>query len=112
MATSRVARELIAVAADTCSQSRPFRVHCASRCAATPLRPPARRTLSHHEEIPMSPVTTASGLTIEDTVIGEGETPPSGRDVILHDAGRLAHRTPFHSSKVNKDPITFPLRRR
>src|SRR2546423_367581 len=101
--------EVVAVAVDTYSQSRPFRVHCGSRCAATPPPAPARRTLSHHEEIHMSSITTASGLTIEDTVIGEGAVAAAGRDVIVHYAGWLADGTQFDSSKEKQDPFQFTL---
>src|SRR2546423_14893507 len=99
---------VVAIATDTCSQSRPFRVHCGSRCAATPTPAPAR-TLSHHEEIPMSSITTASGLTIEDTVIGEGAAAAAGRDVTVHYAGWLADGTQFDSSKEKQDPFQFTL---
>src|SRR5207248_3980831 len=88
---------------------RPFRVHCGSRCAATPPPAPARRTLSHHEEIPMSSITTASGLTIEDTVIGQGAAAAAGRDVTVHYAGWLADGTQFDSSKEKQDPFQFTL---
>ena len=75
----------------------------------TPLGPLHGETLSHHEEIPMPPITTASGLTIEDTVIGEGAAAASGRDVIVHYAGWLADGTQFDSSKEKQDPFEFTL---
>src|SRR6267154_6021445 len=70
---------------------------------------PARRMPSQLEETPMSPVTTASGLTIEDTVIGEGAAATAGRDVIVHYAGWLADGTQFDSSKEKQDPFEFTL---
>jgi FKBP-type peptidyl-prolyl cis-trans isomerase FkpA len=69
---------------------------------------PLRSSL-HHEEIPMSIITMASGLTIEDTVIGEGAAAAAGRDVIVHYAGWLADGTQFDSSKEKQDPFEFTL---
>ena len=57
----------------------------------------------------MSIITTASGLTIEDTVIGEGAAAASGRDIIVHYAGWLADGTQFDSSKEKQDPFEFTL---
>src|SRR5258708_36105818 len=57
----------------------------------------------------MSAITTASGLTIEDTVIGEGAAAAAGRDVIVHYAGWLADGTQFDSSKEKQDPFQFTL---
>ena len=57
----------------------------------------------------MSTITTASGLTIEDTVIGKGAAAASGRDVIVHYAGWLADGTQFDSSKEKQDPFEFTL---
>jgi len=54
----------------------------------------------------MSTITTASGLTIEDTVIGKGAAAASGRDVIVHYAGWLADGTQFDSSKEKQDPFS------
>lgn len=56
--------------------------------------------------------TTASGLTIEDTVVGAGRTALSGRDVVVHYAGWLADGTQFDSSKEKKDPFEFTLGRK
>src|SRR5256885_16565196 len=100
--------EGVAVAVDTYSQSRPFRVHCGSRCVATPPPAPARRTLSHHEEIPMSSITTATGLTIEDTVIGQGAAAAAGRDVTLHYAGRAARGPQLGCCKGQHGPVDVP----
>ena len=57
----------------------------------------------------MSTIITASGLTIEDTVIGEGAAAAAGRDVIVHYAGWLADGTQFDSSKEKQDPFEFTL---
>ena len=57
----------------------------------------------------MSTITTESGLTIEDTVIGEGAPAAAGRDVIVHYAGWLADGTQFDSSKEKQDPFQFTL---
>ncbi|MGB5081408.1 MAG: FKBP-type peptidyl-prolyl cis-trans isomerase [Burkholderiales bacterium] len=60
----------------------------------------------------MPVITTASGLTIEDTVIGRGEAAASGRDVTVHYAGWLADGTQFDSSKEKQDPFEFTLGKR
>ncbi len=57
----------------------------------------------------MTTITTASGLTIEDTVVGEGAAAASGRDVTVHYAGWLADGTQFDSSKEKRDPFEFTL---
>ena len=57
----------------------------------------------------MSAITTASGLTIEDTVIGEGAAAAAGRDVTVHYAGWLADGTQFDSSREKQDPFEFTL---
>ena len=57
----------------------------------------------------MSTTITASGLTIEDTVIGKGTAAAAGRDIIVHYAGWLADGTQFDSSKEKMDPFEFTL---
>ncbi len=57
----------------------------------------------------MTTITTASGLTIEDTVIGKGAAASAGRDVTVHYAGWLADGTQFDSSKEKRDPFEFTL---
>jgi FKBP-type peptidyl-prolyl cis-trans isomerase FkpA len=57
----------------------------------------------------MSIITTPSGLTIEDTVIGEGDAASAGRDITVHYAGWLADGTQFDSSKEKRDPFEFTL---
>jgi FKBP-type peptidyl-prolyl cis-trans isomerase FkpA len=70
----------------------------------------AWRSSFNIEEMPMSAITTtASGLTIEDTVIGKGAAAASGRDVVVHYAGWLADGTQFDSSREKQDPFEFTL---
>lgn len=57
----------------------------------------------------MSTITTPSGLTVEDTVLGEGATAAAGRDIVVHYAGWLADGTQFDSSKEKHDPFEFTL---
>jgi FKBP-type peptidyl-prolyl cis-trans isomerase len=57
----------------------------------------------------MPTITTASGLTIEDTVIGKGAAATAGRDVTVHYAGWLADGTQFDSSREKEDPFQFTL---
>jgi FKBP-type peptidyl-prolyl cis-trans isomerase len=54
-------------------------------------------------------ITTASGLSIEDTVIGQGAAAASGREVTVHYAGWLSDGTQFDSSKEKEDPFEFTL---
>jgi FKBP-type peptidyl-prolyl cis-trans isomerase len=53
--------------------------------------------------------TTPSGMTLEDTVLGEGRTAATGRDIIVHYAGWLADGTQFDCSREKKDPFEFTL---
>jgi FKBP-type peptidyl-prolyl cis-trans isomerase len=57
------------------------------------------------------PITTASGLVIEDTVFGTGAEAKSGRTVVVHYTGWLTDGTKFDSSKDRNDPFSFPLGR-
>ena len=57
----------------------------------------------------MSTLTTASGLTIEDTILGQGERAISGRDIMVHYAGWLADGTQFDCSREKQDPFEFTL---
>jgi FKBP-type peptidyl-prolyl cis-trans isomerase FkpA len=57
----------------------------------------------------MSTITTASGLTIEDTIIGVGAAASAGRNITVHYAGWLADGTQFDSSKEKQDPFEFTL---
>ncbi len=58
------------------------------------------------------PITTASGLTIEDTVVGQGAAASTGRDIVVHYAGWLADGTQFDCSKEKNDPFEFTLGKR
>ena len=57
----------------------------------------------------MTIITTASGLTIEDTVVGSGAAASTGLDVTVHYAGWLADGTQFDSSREKQDPFEFTL---
>lgn len=54
-------------------------------------------------------VTTASGLIIEDLVIGSGEAAQAGRGVRVHYTGWLTTGEKFDSSKDRNEPFGFPL---
>lgn len=60
----------------------------------------------------MSTITTPSGLTLEDTAVGQGAAAASGRDVVVHYAGWLADGTQFDSSREKQDPFEFTLGRK
>lgn len=53
--------------------------------------------------------TTASGLVIEDTVIGDGAVAAAGQYVSVHYTGWLTDGTKFDSSKDRNEAFEFPL---
>jgi FKBP-type peptidyl-prolyl cis-trans isomerase FkpA len=60
----------------------------------------------------MAEITTASGLTYEDIVVGEGAEAHAGAFVTVHYTGWLTNGSKFDSSKDRKDPFRFPLGQR
>jgi FKBP-type peptidyl-prolyl cis-trans isomerase FkpA len=77
-------------------------------------RKPRRRILRFaFLEHPMTVTTTASGLTIEELVVGEGEAAARGRHVTVHYTGWLwvdgKTGRKFDSSRDRGDPFDFPL---
>ena len=58
------------------------------------------------------PVTTASGLIIEDTILGTGAEAKAGLTVVVHYTGWLVDGSKFDSSKDRNDPFAFALGRR
>ena len=59
----------------------------------------------------MSSIKTASGLVIEDLVVGEGETAHAGQRVRVHYTGWLENGKKFDSSKDRGEPFAFSLGR-
>ncbi len=63
----------------------------------------------------MQSSTTPSGLVIEDTVAGSGDTAASGKRVTVHYTGWLSEKgakgRKFDSSRDRGDPFVFPLGR-
>jgi len=57
----------------------------------------------------MSSMTTASGLVIEELVVGSGAAAAAGQKVSVHYTGWLTDGTKFDSSKDRGDPFVFPL---
>lgn len=57
----------------------------------------------------MSLITTASGLIIEDVLIGDGAEAIAGQNVSVHYTGWLTDGTKFDSSKDRDDPFEFDL---
>jgi len=57
--------------------------------------------------------TSPSGLKIEDTTVGTGDTASSGKRVTVHYTGWLSEKgargRKFDSSKDRGDPFVFPL---
>jgi len=54
-------------------------------------------------------VTTASGMKIEDLVVGTGETAVRGKTVSVHYTGWLTDQTKFDSSVDRGQPFEFAL---
>ncbi|MDP2135255.1 MAG: FKBP-type peptidyl-prolyl cis-trans isomerase [Sulfuritalea sp.] len=59
----------------------------------------------------MSQNTTASGLVIEEMLVGEGAEAAVGQRVSVHYTGWLTNGTKFDSSKDRNEPFEFPLGR-
>ncbi len=57
----------------------------------------------------MSQVTTASGLIIEDLVVGDGAEAAAGQHVTVHYTGWLTDGRKFDSRKDRNDPFAFAL---
>jgi peptidylprolyl isomerase len=58
---------------------------------------------------PVAKSTTASGIAIEDFVVGEGAEAIKGGEVEVHYTGYLTNGTVFDSSVQRKRPFTFEL---
>lgn len=57
----------------------------------------------------MSQITTASGLVIEELVVGTGAEACAGQTVSVHYTGWLTNGTKFDSSKDRNEPFEFSL---
>jgi FKBP-type peptidyl-prolyl cis-trans isomerase FkpA len=57
----------------------------------------------------MSTTRTASGLNIEEVLIGSGAVAAAGQSVTVHYTGWLTDGTRFDSSKDRNDPFVFAL---
>lgn len=64
-------------------------------------------------ELPHTMTTTASGLSIEDTILGSGAVATAGQNVTVHYTGWLyqdgVQGAKFDSSKDRRDPFVFRL---
>lgn len=57
----------------------------------------------------MNRITTASGLVIEELLVGEGAEAVAGQTVSVHYTGWLTNGSKFDSSKDRDEPFEFPL---
>jgi FKBP-type peptidyl-prolyl cis-trans isomerase FkpA len=57
----------------------------------------------------MPPITTASGLIIEDQSEGSGAEAQPGQHVTVHYTGWLTNGSKFDSSRDRDEPFSFPL---
>jgi FKBP-type peptidyl-prolyl cis-trans isomerase FkpA len=57
----------------------------------------------------MSQITTASGLVIEEVLVGNGAEARAGQMVSVHYTGWLTDGSKFDSSKDRNEPFEFPL---
>ena len=57
----------------------------------------------------MSQITTASGLVIEEILVGEGAEACAGQTVSVHYTGWLTDGAKFDSSKDRNEPFEFAL---
>ncbi len=57
----------------------------------------------------MTTTTTASGLVIEEVVVGAGDEATAGQYVSVHYTGWLTNGQKFDSSKDRDEPFEFPL---
>jgi FKBP-type peptidyl-prolyl cis-trans isomerase FkpA len=57
----------------------------------------------------MAEITTASGLIIDDVIVGTGAEATAGQTVSVHYTGWLTDGTKFDSSKDRNDPFEFHL---
>ncbi len=55
------------------------------------------------------PITTPSGLVIDEVSVGQGAVAAAGQKVTVHYTGWLTDGTKFDSSKDRNDPFAFPL---
>jgi peptidylprolyl isomerase len=76
--------------------------------AALPLAPVL---LSRTPAKGQTKVTTPSGLSYTDLVVGTGPSPQAGQRVTVHYTGTLTNGTKFDSSRDRNEPFTFTIGR-
>ncbi|MCP2731830.1 FKBP-type peptidyl-prolyl cis-trans isomerase [Limnofasciculus baicalensis] len=74
------------------------------------IKPIAMSTDSNSEETAKKEtVTTPSGLKYIDLKVGEGDSPQTGKNVVVHYTGTLVNGTKFDSSRDRNSPFSFTI---
>jgi|KBSSwiStaDraftv2_1062776.scaffolds.fasta_scaffold15710_4 FKBP-type peptidyl-prolyl cis-trans isomerase len=97
---------VLVLAATSCQQSSTNETSSATSTEAVSSAPPAT---SSAPAAGGAPVTTASGLRIEDLVVGTGAVAENGKTVSVHYTGWLTNQTKFDSSLDRGQPFEFVL---
>src|SRR4029453_9166384 len=98
---------ILVLAATSCQQSSTTETTSTTSTEAVSSAPPA--ATSSAPVAGGAPVTTASGLRIEDMVVGTGATAENGKTVSVHYTGWLTDQTKFDSSRDSGKPFEFVL---
>ena len=98
---------LLVLAATSCQQSSTTETTTTTSTEAVSSAPPA--ATSSAPAAGGAPVTTASGLRMEEMVIGTGATAEKGKTVSVHYTGWLTDNTKFDSSLDRGQPFEFVL---
>ncbi len=105
------AAALLVLSAAGCAHtnSSPKSTQTTSTPPAQPAPAPATAGIPAVPAGAQAPVTTASGLTYQDFVVGTGAQPSPGKMVTVHYTGWLTNGTKFDSSRDRGQPFGFTI---